>query len=521
MQRQGFEEDLEKLNRFAEKRDELPGDWPDALLYARGGTWLTAEELKQFWNEYMELFRRYWRARGRPVTGSAARARAPARVPGTRGRHDRGMHMRRGALLLAGVILACPGHRRLRPTDSSDVTFTNGGVTLHGSVVAPPGGTKLPGLVMVHGSGAHSREDYRDQAEVFARQGIATLIYDKRTEGYSQFSRSYSTLADDALAAVEALRKRPEVDPSRVGVWGLSEGGWVAPLAASRSADVAFVVTLGANGVEPSRQQAWAVENQLRQLGMDGSMVRMASSTMMRQLVGGGVFPEAHYDPVAVLKSLRQPVLGLWGAKDVLTPPGEAVRIFRESLVHYTLRVFPDAQHQLRRTTDGYDKLPGYAPGYLELVGTWVHDLPAASSADAPPPQDRPSTAVTPLAWYESTWLQLAVLLFLLVAFGFGLGRGAARPGPLAGGDRAAHGGRLLGRGRADPGRRWASGLGPVLVGTPVAVVALQLLSLGVLAAAIGTAVAWWRHRTPRLGIDLAGGVVFVPWAIYWGLLGV
>jgi DNA-binding transcriptional ArsR family regulator len=62
MQRQGFEEDLEKLSRFAEKRDELPGDWPDALLYARGGTWLTAEELHQFWNDYMELFRRYWRA---------------------------------------------------------------------------------------------------------------------------------------------------------------------------------------------------------------------------------------------------------------------------------------------------------------------------------------------------------------------------------------------------------------------------------------------------------------------------
>jgi hypothetical protein len=40
-------------------------------------------------------------------------------------------------------------------------------------------------------------------------------------------------------------------------------------------------------------------------------------------------------------------------------------------------------------------------------------------------------------------------------------------------------------------------------------------------AATIGTAVAWWRHRTPRLGVLLAGGVVFVPWAVYWGLLAV
>lgn len=434
--------------------------------------------------------------------------------------------MRRGALLLAGVILAVTAAAppaSAADLANDDVTFTNGGVTLHGTVVAPPGGTKLPGLVMVDGSGEHTRNDHRSEAEAFARQGIATLVYDKRTEGYSQFSRSYSTLADDALAAVEALRKRPEVDPARVGVWGLSEGGWVAPLAASRSADVAFVVTLGANGVEPSRQQAWAIENQLRRLGMDGSLVGMASSTMMRQLVGGGVFPEAHYDPVAVLKSLRQPVLGLWGAKDVLTPPGEAIRIFRDSLAHYTLRVFPDAQHQLRRTTDGFDKLPGYAPGYLELVGTWVHALPAASSADAAPAQDRPSTVVTPLAWYESTWLQLAVLLFLVLAFAF---YPLFRRGPSAASARwLTTTGLLAVLGflafdvliQVTMGRS----LGPVLAGRPLPWLALQLLSLGAVAAAIGTAVAWWRHRTPRLAVSLAGGVVFVPWAVYWGLLAI
>ncbi|MEV4057378.1 alpha/beta hydrolase [Amycolatopsis sp. NPDC049688] len=419
-------------------------------------------------------------------------------------------------MILAITALAPPASAA-----DGEVTFTNGGVTLHGTVVAPPGGTKLPGLVMVHGSGAHSREDYRDQAEAFARQGIATLIYDKRTEGYSQFERSYSTLADDALAAVEALRKRPEVDPARVGVWGLSEGGWVAPLAASRSADVAFVVTVGANGVKPAQQQAWAIENQLRRLGMDGSVVGMASSTMMRQLVGGGVFPEAYYDPVPVLKSLRRPVLGLWGAKDVLTPPGEALRIFEETVAHHTLRVFPDAQHQLRRTTDGFDKLPGYAPGYLELVGSWVNHLPDVSSADAPPAQDRPSAEITPLRWYEATWLQLAVLVLLLVAFAWYplFRRGpAARParwlsatGLLA----------VLGFLGVDVLIQLTMGrsLGPVVLGRPLPWLALQLLAVGAVAATIGTAVAWWRRRSLRLGVLLAGGVLFVPWALYWGLL--
>ncbi|WP_206785507.1 S9 family peptidase [Amycolatopsis sp. MtRt-6] len=420
-------------------------------------------------------------------------------------------------MILAVTALAPPASAA-----DGEVTFTNGGVTLHGTVVAPPGGTKLPGLVMVHGSGAHSRDDYREQAEAFARQGIATLIYDKRTEGYSQFERSYSTLADDALAAVEVLRKRSDVDPARVGIWGLSEGGWVAPLAASRSSDVAFVVTLGANGVEPSRQQAWAVENQLRRLGMDGSIVGTAS-TMLRQLVGGGVFPEAHYDPVPVLKSLRQPVLGIWGAKDILTPPGEAVEIFRESLARHTLRVFPDAQHQLRRTTDGFDKLPGYAPGYLELVGSWVHNTPSVSTADAPPAQDRPSTAVAPLAWYESTWLQLAVLAFLLVAFAWYplFRRGpAARPARwlTATGLLAVLGFLVI---DVVLQLTMGKGAGPVVAGRPLPWLALQLLSLGAVAATIGTALAWRRDRGIRLGLPLAGGVVFVPWAVYWGLLGV
>lgn len=428
--------------------------------------------------------------------------------------------MRKGALL-AGVVLAVTA---LAPPASaadlinSDVTFQNAGVTLHGTIVAPPGGSKLPGLVMIHGSGTQTRDDYRFEAEAFARQGIATLIYDKRTEGYSLFERSYSTLADDALAAVEVLRKRPEVDPARVGVWGLSEGGWVAPLAASKSPHVAFVVTLGANGVQPARQQAWEIENQLRRLGMDGSIVRMGSSTMMRQLVGGGVFPEAHYDPVPVLKNLRQPVLGLWGAKDVLTPPGEAVRTFRESLAHYTLRVFPDAQHRLRRTSDGFDKLPGYAPGYLELVGSWVHDIPAASSADAPPAQDRPSVEITPLRWYESTWLQLAVLVVLLLAFGSGLVRRVGRPARWlsATGLLAVLGFLVVG---VLIQLTLGKGLGPVVAGRPLPWWALQLLSLGAVAATIGTARAWWRDRTFRLGVLLAGGVLFVPWAIYWGLL--
>src|ERR1700716_305683 len=136
------------------------------------------------------------------------------------------------------------------------VTFTgDGGGALHGTVVAPTSaGGNRPGIVLVGGAGPGKRSQQMAPAEAFARGGVVALVYDKRTVGYSQFQRSYSMLADDALAAVRVLRAQAGVDPRRVGFWGRSEGAWVASLGASRSTEVAFLVTVGAAGMSPARQ---------------------------------------------------------------------------------------------------------------------------------------------------------------------------------------------------------------------------------------------------------------------------
>jgi dienelactone hydrolase len=432
------------------------------------------------------------------------------------------------ALLAAVLAVSSPA-----PTaaPSGDVTFTSHGVTLHGTVVAPAEGGPAPGIVLVHGSGEHDRDDYRAEAEAFAKAGVATLIYGKRTEGYSLFERDYSVLADDALAAVQALRSRPGVDPGRVGVWGLSEGGWVAPLAASKSQDVSFVVTVGANGISPDRQQAWALENYLRRGGVTGSLVDMVASTNMRTLAGAGAFPEAGYDPVPVLERVKVPVLGLWGDLDRLTPPGEAMRIFRETLERtgnrqYTLKVFPAAQHGLRRTTDGFDKLDGFAPGYLEFVGGWVTGLaagPVTPSSDPPPRQDRESAALAPLAWYEAPWLQIGVWALALLAFAVAAAarrKGTPLPRParwLATTGLLGTVGFLVYYVALVIGA--AQSPGPVLFGRTLPWLALQAIAVGVVVAGAFTAVSWWRKRNVRVGVLMAGAVLFVPWAVHWGLL--
>jgi len=99
------------------------------------------------------------------------------------------------------------------------------GITLHGTILEPATPmTRRPGVVLVHGSGAGTpRTKLLEEATAFARQGLAVLIYDKRSAGCSGFQRSYSQLADDALGAVRTLRDLPAVDPAKVGIWGFSE----------------------------------------------------------------------------------------------------------------------------------------------------------------------------------------------------------------------------------------------------------------------------------------------------------
>lgn len=431
---------------------------------------------------------------------------------------------------------------------ATDVSFTGfGGLTLHGTVVAPAGTARRPGVVLVTGSGSGvPREHLRTEATEFARQGIATLIYDKRSVGYTNFRRSYSELATDALAAVEALRARPEVDPAKVGIWGLSEGGWVAPLAASRSSDVAFVIVVGGNAMTPIRQQLWNETSTLRRVGVRGSLIDHGKRNFARLGADAGLFAEAFYDAPQVLARLRQPLLGIWGGRDLQTPPEDNPPLFAEALrrggnTHYTFRSFEGADHGAHESPDGgVTRGPALAPGYAELVGSWIRDVTGGRLPDADAAvtarQDYPSTAVQPSRWWESAWTQLVVFVLFLVSFS---------AYPLVAVVR-----RLRGR-RVDPVSRWArvlasTGLaaalglacylfylmaagrtpdpGPLVAGRPVPWLVLQALAVAAVVAAVGTAVSWRRTAVPsgervRLGLLLTAGTVFVPWALYWGLL--
>jgi pimeloyl-ACP methyl ester carboxylesterase len=303
-----------------------------------------------------------------------------------------------------------------------EIRFQSGGATLVGTLVKPNGPGRFPAIVFTHGSGNQTRTEdfYRSRAYLYARHGIAALIYDRRGKGASTSGGediSFPVLADDALAGVRVLKLRADINPRQIGVSGYSQGGWVSPLAAIRSRDVAFVIVGSAPGITPDEQNTFAVENELRAkkvpetsiaavLGLrrrvsefqyrgtgnkselESEINRLRGESWFRNtlLPDGALEPHGQgekeflsFDPVPVWAKVRVPVLSMWGELDLLVPAETSRAILARALRKggnrdYTLKIFPGASHGLSviRGLDEPWDWPRLAPGYQELMVEWL-----------------------------------------------------------------------------------------------------------------------------------------------------
>ncbi|HWI16325.1 MAG TPA: alpha/beta hydrolase, partial [Vicinamibacterales bacterium] len=133
--------------------------------------------------------------------------------------------------------------------------FTNGDVRLSYRLDVPAHTSPVGAVVFGHGSGQQTKDSCRFLADGFLSRGFATLCFDKRGVGQSSGTfvfvgardsiPVFNDLASDIAAGVAFLRTRPEINPQRIGLAGVSQAGWIVPLAAQRSQPAFMLLLVG------------------------------------------------------------------------------------------------------------------------------------------------------------------------------------------------------------------------------------------------------------------------------------
>lgn len=305
-----------------------------------------------------------------------------------------------------------------------EVVFRNSGVTLSGTAYIPSRGNHLPGVVALHGASEPLRSSrvYEHLREGLPRIGFAVLLFDRRGEGRSSGSRSadYETLADDAVAGQEALGTIPRLDPDRIGFWGISQGGWVAILAARRSRRPTFAMPVSAPLGTTEYQMEFATSNMLKIHGygdhdvkemlharrtwldfMKGNLslsltsdvirraqrrpwYRLAFMPKARELEGSrGALKELNFDASRAVEGVSAPLFFIYGGADPWIPVMESIahlRALAGKMPNITYSVIPRANHvmmlneQERMDFDSktLNAQGPDAPSYFMMLGSWL-----------------------------------------------------------------------------------------------------------------------------------------------------
>jgi pimeloyl-ACP methyl ester carboxylesterase len=352
-------------------------------------------------------------------------------------------------LTLKRTTAAVPKPRRPQepkkpyPYRAIEVTYPNkkAGIRFAGTLTLPRGKGPFPAALLITGSGAQNRDEevfghkpFLVLADYLTRRRIAVLRVDDRGVGGSTGSLKAVTgadLADDALAGVNFLKSRPEINPRRIGLIGHSEGGILAPMAATKSRDVAYIVMMAGTGLpgedilymqgalvnkamgatdealainrkmqegmfaivkqEPDNakaaqrlQELWKKtkdalpEDQKKAIGGQEAAIQ----AQMQAILTPWFRYFLTYDPRPALRRVRCPVLAVNGAKDMQVPPKENLREIAAALKaggnkDCTVKELPGLNHLFQTAFTGspaeYARIEEtISPVALKVIGDWI-----------------------------------------------------------------------------------------------------------------------------------------------------
>ncbi|MGM9820807.1 MAG: alpha/beta hydrolase family protein [Candidatus Onthomorpha sp.] len=282
-----------------------------------------------------------------------------------------------------------------------EVSFSVEGVDYQfgGTLTYPAEGENFPAIIMLSGSGLQNRDEEIFQhkpfaviADYMARNGIAVLRFDDRgwgTQNQDLLDATTTDYAKDALAALDLLKKHPKIDHKRIGFAGHSEGGMIAPIAASTNKDVAFVILLaapGVSGMEVLIEQNKAVLSKMNysQEQIEEQVQKIKSRDASMGLQGKWFKCFLDLNPKDYLSRLTMPVLALNGEKDVQVIASQNLPAIKQALKqagnrHFKVLSLPNLNHLFQECQSGmpdeyFSIEQTISPKVLELMRDFIDE---------------------------------------------------------------------------------------------------------------------------------------------------
>ena len=217
---------------------------------------------------------------------------------------------------------------------------------------------------------------------------------------------------------MEYLKTRPDIDAEQIGLLGISQAGWIMPLAALRAENVAFLISVSGAAVPGTETTIDHARNEMAASGVAPDLIERIVGLMelqywfartgegwdayasgrRRLMFRMGSPPEnfpgspddpywdyirglVFYDPAPTLRRLQVPTLALFGELDNNILPGKNSAAWGASLAvggnpDYTLQVLPKANHIMLEANVGNNaemvSLQRFVPGYFAIIEDWL-----------------------------------------------------------------------------------------------------------------------------------------------------
>ncbi len=313
--------------------------------------------------------------------------------------------------------------------DVTETKFKGSGVELAGRLVMPKGSSRVPIVVLIHGSEHDSARETYPLQRLFPSEGIGAFVYDKGGTGASEgrYTQDYLLLADDAIAAMREAKRLAGNRAGRIGYQAGSQGGWVGPLAA-KIEPVDFVIVGFGLAVSPLEEDREAIAQDITSHGygadvmakameiadatatillsdfregydrLDAVRAKYANEPWFKYIHGDVTFsllemsePQLResgpvllphtpmqYDPMPVLRNLDAPQLWILGADDTDAPSAETVRRLRALTAEgkpIVTAVFPHADHgiyEYETKADGTRVSTRNSDGYFAMMVDFI-----------------------------------------------------------------------------------------------------------------------------------------------------